>query len=117
MSFDAIPEESEPIRSGSDSFKLRFFNEGTFTYRCAIQTRMRGTIEVYDPKPEPKIPTFCGKDFFLPKMEKRMGSERRSHMSSERAGSMIFKSDKSASELSQRLIEVLDEEEDLRKSV
>lgn len=30
---------------------------------------------------------------------------------------MIFKSEKSASELSQRLIEVLDEEEDLRKSV
>lgn len=38
-------------------------------------------------------------------------------MSSERASSMIFKSEKSASELSQRLIEVLDEEEDLRKSV
>jgi hypothetical protein len=30
---------------------------------------------------------------------------------------MIFKSEKSASELSQRLIVVLDEEEDLRKSV
>jgi hypothetical protein len=29
---------------------------------------------------------------------------------------MIFKSEKSASELSQRLIEVLDEEENLRKS-
>jgi hypothetical protein len=30
---------------------------------------------------------------------------------------MIFKSDRSQSELSQRLIEVLDEEEDLRKTV
>lgn len=78
---------------------------------------MRATIEVYDPKPEPKIPTFSGKDFFISKMEKRVGSERRSHMSSERASSILLKSDKSASELSQRLIEVLDEEEDLRKSV
>ena len=59
---------------------------------------MRGTIEVYDPKPEPKIPTFTGRDMF--KMEKRVGSERRSHMSSERASSMIFKSDRSPSELS-----------------
>jgi hypothetical protein len=70
---------------------------------------------VYDPRPEPNIPTFCS-DFFMAK-EKRVGSERRSHLSSERASSMIFKSEKSASELSQRLIEVLDEEEDLRKSV
>ena len=36
VSFDAIPEESEPFRSASDTFKLRFFNEGTFDYRCAI---------------------------------------------------------------------------------
>jgi plastocyanin len=36
VSFDAIPEESEPFRSGKDTFKLRFFNEGTFDYRCAI---------------------------------------------------------------------------------
>jgi hypothetical protein len=78
---------------------------------------MRGTIEVYDPKPEPKIPTFSGQDFFMSKIEKRVGSERRSHMSSERASSMIFKSEKSASELSQRLVEVLNEEGDLRKSV
>ena len=78
---------------------------------------MRATIEVYDPKPEPKIPTFSGKDFFMSKMEKRVGSERRSHMSSEGASSILLKSEKSASELSQRLIEVLDEEEDLRKSV
>ena len=78
---------------------------------------MRATIEVYDPKPEPKIPTFSGKDFFMSKMEKRVGSERRSHISSERASSILLKSEKSASELSQRLIEVLDEEEDLRKSV
>ena len=105
VSFDAIGEESEPLRSNDDSFKLRFFKEGTFTYRCAIQTRMRGTIEVVDPKPEPKIATFCGNDFFKSKVVKeRVGSERRSHISSERASSMIFKSDRSASELSQRLI-------------
>lgn len=63
---------------------------------------MRATIEVYDPKPEPKIPTFSGRDFFMSKMEKRVGSEKRSHhhMSSERASSILLRSEKSASELS-----------------
>ena len=59
---------------------------------------MRGTIEVYDPKPEMKIKTFT--EMFRPIVDKRVGSERRSHISSERASSMIFKSEKSASELS-----------------
>jgi hypothetical protein len=44
-------------------------------------------------------------------------SDRRSIISSERANSLLIRSERSASELSQRLIEVLDEEQDLRKSV
>jgi plastocyanin len=63
VSFDAIDEESEPLRTVDDTFKLRFFQEGTFTYRCAIQTRIKGTIEVYDPKPVQKIKAFTGNDF------------------------------------------------------
>lgn len=63
VSFDAIPEESEPLRTVEDSFKLRFFQEGTFTYRCAIQTRIKGTIEVYDPTPVSTTKAFSGTDF------------------------------------------------------
>ena len=49
ISFDSLNEESNPLKKESDSFKVRFFHTGQFTYRCSIYTRIKGTVEVYDP--------------------------------------------------------------------
>ena len=54
ISFHSINEESQPLRSPTDTFKLRFFETGVFKYQCSIYTRMSGFIEVFDneiPKP------------------------------------------------------------------
>lgn len=55
ISFDTICEESNPLRSEDDIYKYRFFECGTFTYKCQIFRKMKGIIEVYDP--EPKVST------------------------------------------------------------
>jgi plastocyanin len=34
ISFDKICEESQPLRCKDDKFKHRFFESGTFTYKC-----------------------------------------------------------------------------------
>lgn len=51
ISFDTICEESNPLRGEDDIYKQRFFECGTFSYKCQIFTRMKGVIEVYDPEP------------------------------------------------------------------
>ena len=49
VSFDKLPEESGLMRTVTDSFKVRFFEPGVFTYRCSIYTRMVGKIVVTEP--------------------------------------------------------------------
>lgn len=49
ISFDTLNEESEPLKEEKDTFKVRFFQTGLFSYRCSIYTRIKGTIEVFDP--------------------------------------------------------------------
>jgi hypothetical protein len=51
ISFDQICEESQPLRGENDKFKYRFFECGTFTFKCQIFTKIKGSIEVYDPEP------------------------------------------------------------------
>ena len=46
ISFDKLPEESGLMRTVADTFKVRFFETGVFTYRCSIYTRMIGKIIV-----------------------------------------------------------------------
>ena len=135
ISFDSICEESNPLRSEDDFYKYRFFECGTFTYKCQIFRKMKGIIEVYDPEPtkstrpvtnndlltlfnsRTKEPMYKPVERLFSQHRKNSASERRSWLSSERANSMMIRSEKSNSELSQRLIQVLEDEEDLRKSV
>lgn len=49
ISFDTLNEESNPLKDEKDTFKVRFFKTGVFSYRCSIYTRIKGTIEVFDP--------------------------------------------------------------------
>ena len=37
------------MRTVADTFKVRFFEPGVFTYRCSIYTRMVGKIVVTEP--------------------------------------------------------------------
>jgi len=46
ISFEALNEESAPMKTKNDSFKLKFEKKGVYKYRCSIQTRMHGIIEV-----------------------------------------------------------------------
>jgi plastocyanin len=32
----------------NDTFKVRFIESGTYSYRCQIQPRMRGIVKVFD---------------------------------------------------------------------
>lgn len=122
VSFREINEESDPIRTASDTYRLRFFNIGVFHYQCSIYTRMTGTIEVVDNSPPqapgPKMLKVDPKLKLIEQIEatkRRAGtSQQRNSRDRSRSVSML-RSDKSASELSQRLIEVLHEEDDLRK--
>lgn len=54
ISFDNLNAESDLLSKNSETFKVRFLETGTYSYRCQIYTRMRGVIEVFDVKP--KIP-------------------------------------------------------------
>ena len=36
VSFDSIPEESDPLRNSSDSFNVVFDKAGVYKYRCSI---------------------------------------------------------------------------------
>jgi plastocyanin len=44
--FDTIPEESYPLKSELDIFRVTFNEPGIFTYKCSIYTRMKGKVEV-----------------------------------------------------------------------
>lgn len=56
VSFVNLNEESDPLKDAKDVFKVRFFETGTFSYKCSIYTRMKGTIEVIDPpRPAKKV--------------------------------------------------------------
>lgn len=46
VTFDDMPEESGLMRTITDTFKVRFFETGVFTYKCAMNTRMRGKVIV-----------------------------------------------------------------------
>ena len=48
VSFDNLNAESNLLSKNSDNFAVKFLEKGTYTYRCQIYTRMRGTIEVVD---------------------------------------------------------------------
>ena len=49
ISFDTLNEESNPLKDEKDTFKVRFFQTGLFSYRGSIYTRIKGAIEVFDP--------------------------------------------------------------------
>lgn len=57
ISFNDLGEESDPIRTKNDKFRLTFKRAGVFEYRCSIQTRMRGTIEVVGGSEQTATPT------------------------------------------------------------
>ena len=49
VTFDEMAEESGLMRTVTDTFKVRFFESGVFTYKCAMNTRMKGKIIVLEP--------------------------------------------------------------------
>ena len=46
ISFDTLPDESDPLRSPDDKFSVTFTEPGTFSYRCPIYTWMQGSVVV-----------------------------------------------------------------------
>lgn len=100
----------------NDTFKVRFIENGSYSYRCQIQPRMRGNIKVFDnvhqilssqAPPVPKLGIKQAVFGFTPVQDKSFPGE----------GGAASVSDKhkvfSQSELSQRLVEVLEEEKEL----
>lgn len=52
VTFDSLPEESGLMRTITDSFKVKFEEIGVFTYKCSMNVRMFGRIEVVEPAKE-----------------------------------------------------------------
>ena len=55
VTFDKLQEESGMMRTITDSFKVKFTDVGTFSYKCSMHTRMLGKIEVVEPSKELNI--------------------------------------------------------------
>lgn len=52
VTFDSRPEESGLMGCITDSFKVKFDEVGVFTYKCSMNVRMHGKIEVVDNQKE-----------------------------------------------------------------
>ena len=135
ISFDNLNAESNLLTRNSESFKVRFLETGSYTYRCQIYTRMRGVIEVRDRRPkipvvksvkelgrlinQAAIPQAKGPSDrvvspvspIIRKRKPEPEEERKKSGSGSGGGAVSATSD-----LSLRLLQVLDEEGDLRIS-
>lgn len=98
-----LEEESGPLKNPTDKFEMKFESAGTFEYKCSIYTRMRGKIEVVEDGSKPKRVTASS----IKDMQKLITNRPQQK----------FTEEQNQNELSQRLIEVLDTEDDLCNGV
>ena len=56
VTFNSRPEESGLMRTITDSFKVKFEEIGVFTYKCSMNVRMHGRIEVVESSKDANVP-------------------------------------------------------------
>ncbi|CDW87023.1 UNKNOWN [Stylonychia lemnae] len=103
IAFNDLPTESSILRL-NDTFRVKFHECGHFTYKCQIYTRMKGSIKVFESyqaltQYERELQTFQRYQAAAPFDIRTLKQEESK-----------IKMQKSQDELSQRLIEVLEEE-------
>ena len=106
ISFDTIPEESGPLKTFTDRYSLTFNEAGIYTYRCSIQTRMVAKIEVVGDHTDVKACSQLRSTDIKQLIASKPPFEYKQQHSPAKP---------SDTDLNQRLIQILDEEEDLTK--